>query len=500
MMNKKWDNPDYQRITSVRVKQDDLLVEFQDGSIANLELASVLPPNAHDATWNYMQFNPYEIIVPTTLGETEIPWSTIRLLTDSDFAAYWAQRAEEQAKDIGHRIRELRKGRNLTSKEVAERAGISPQSLSRIEKGHHDVVFTTLRKILAAMGCTLKDLASVKVISPSFSSIFNRLETVGIKKEWLITRILPKDLVSSVDNDEIDQNTLLDEAIHNITKIYRWTPEQILGSEPLILDYSSFNSARFKSSARIQENQASAYALYAHYISLLAIQSTDHTKIQSLHKDPREIRHQITQSYGHLNFANVLRYVWDLGIPVVPLLDSGTFHGACWKMSGRFAIVLKQVTRYQGRWLFDLAHEFGHVTKHLSEDQSSVIEVEEISPFYDSDEEWEASKFASDLLFGRDVENLAELCVDLANNKVENLKSAVIQVAANEHVPVDILANYIAFRLYKTNSINWWGAANNLQITEPSPWIIAKQMLLERIRPELINSEDYNLLLRAIEG
>jgi hypothetical protein len=39
------------------------------------------------------------------------------------------------------------------------RAGIHPQSLSRIEHGQHDVVFTTLRRVLAAMGCSLRDLA-----------------------------------------------------------------------------------------------------------------------------------------------------------------------------------------------------------------------------------------------------------------------------------------------------------------------------------------------------
>ncbi len=47
----------------------------------------------------------------------------------------------------------------MKSKELAERAGITPQSLSRIENGKHDVVFKTLQKILGAMGYALKDLA-----------------------------------------------------------------------------------------------------------------------------------------------------------------------------------------------------------------------------------------------------------------------------------------------------------------------------------------------------
>jgi transcriptional regulator with XRE-family HTH domain/Zn-dependent peptidase ImmA (M78 family) len=500
-MNKimNWDRSDYQQITSVEVKNNSLLVEFEDGSRVDLELNSVLPPYANNADWNLMQFNPYEIIIPTSLGETEIPWSTIRLLSDADFAAHWARRAEVQAKDIGIRIKELRKSRNLTSKEVAERAGISPQSLSRIEKGYHDVVFTTLRKILAAMGCSLQDLASIQVTSPSFSFLFKRLETVGIKKEWLIDRILPNELLSSITNADLEIGAVIGEITNNLSKIYHWSPEQVIGTDPLVLNYSSIYPAKFKTGSKIQEKQTIAYAMYAHYLSLLVINATEHLTIRPIPNDIDTIRYQIAQDYGPITFTNVLNYVWDHGIPVIPLADTGTFHGACWKMSDRYSVVLKQVTRYQGRWLFDLAHELGHILQHLSEEQSSIIETDEISPFNESDEEWEASEFASNLLFGRDVEKLAELCVEVAQNKVEKLKSAVIQVAANEHVPIDILANYMAFRLNKTNNINWWGAANNLQITETSPWLISKQMLLKNIRRSNLSEEDFYMLLRALD-
>lgn len=495
----KWDKPNYQHITSVIANKDNLLVEFEDGSKVALDLDSVLPHHANDADWELMQFNPYEIIVPTSLGETEIPWSTIRLLSDPDFAAHWAKRAEAQAKDIGIRLRELRKSRNLTSKEVAERAGLSPQSLSRIENGYHDVVFTTLRKILAAMGCSLQDLASVQIASPSLGFLLKRLETVGIKKEWLIGRILPNELISSITNPDTEDSKVISEITNNLSKIFHWSPEQVLGTDPLVLNFLSIYPAKFKTGVRIREKQTTAYAIYAHYISLLVLRATEHLNLRPIPNDVDKIRYQIAQDYGPITFTNVLNYVWDHGIPVIPLADTGTFHGACWKTSDRYSIVLKQVTKYQGRWLFDLAHELGHILQHLSENQSSIIEIDEISPFHESDEEWEASEFASNLLFGRDVEKLAELCVEVAQNKVEKLKSAVIQVATNEHVPVDLLANYIAFRLNKTNNINWWGAANNLQITETSPWLISKQMLLKNIKPGNLNSEDFNLLLRALE-
>ena len=496
-MNKnKWEDSKYQRISFVEVKGGSVIVTFQDGTIVDLEQDSILPPNVHSADWGSLQFNPYEIIIPTSMGQTEIPWSTIRLMNDAKFAFHWAQKAEKQASEIGQRLRELRKSRNLSSKEVAERAGISPQSLSRIEKGHHDVVFTTLQKLLAAMGCTLQDLANVEIVPTSINALIKRLESAGLKKEWLVKRILPEELINKIDSSEYEDLTA--EILKHISRIYDWLPSEILGTSPLVIDRSVIQFAKFKTGARVQEKQTSAYTLYAHYLSLLVVQAIGHIKYEPLPKEAAEIRNQIAHQYGPLNLENVLRYIWDHGIPVIPLNDSGAFHGACWNISGRSVIVLKQVTPYQGRWLYDVLHELGHVTKHLSNNQTGIVEDKEISPFEDSEEEWEANELAEDLIFSSRAEELAEKAVERAQNKVEYLKSAVLQMASNEHIPVDLLANYLAFRLSTTNNINWWGTANNLQVTEPSPLILAKQILLERIRLEKLTPEDQDILMRAL--
>jgi DNA-binding XRE family transcriptional regulator len=162
MMNlNRWDKRQYQRMVSASLEDSYLVVLFEDGSKVRVTVEGLLPSGISDPLWANMQVNPYEIIVPTSIGEREIPWITIRLLTDAEFAAYNAQVAEEQAREVGQRLKEIRRSKGLSSKEVAERAGITAQSLSRIENGHHDVVFTTLSRILAAMGATLADLAKV---------------------------------------------------------------------------------------------------------------------------------------------------------------------------------------------------------------------------------------------------------------------------------------------------------------------------------------------------
>jgi DNA-binding Xre family transcriptional regulator len=153
-----WTRKGYQRIADARYDAGKLTVRFEDGSSTTLEAERLLPPGTTGAEWQAMMVYPYEISLPAAGGPVEIPWSTIRALTDGEYGARLAEVAAEQARQIGLRIRELREQRHLSSKELAARAGISPQSLSRIEHGHHDVVFTTLQRILAAMGCRLQDL------------------------------------------------------------------------------------------------------------------------------------------------------------------------------------------------------------------------------------------------------------------------------------------------------------------------------------------------------
>ena len=83
---------------------------------------------------------------------------TIRTLTDPQFAAEMAQAAAHNALRVGAALRTLRRQRGLTTAELGARTGMAQQSISRMENGRHDSAFSTLEKILTAMGCTLSDL------------------------------------------------------------------------------------------------------------------------------------------------------------------------------------------------------------------------------------------------------------------------------------------------------------------------------------------------------
>jgi predicted transcriptional regulator len=53
----------------------------------------------------------------------------------------------------------LRQQRGLECGDLAERAGVSPEHLARIEAGDDKVEFPPVQRLVDAMGCTLDDLA-----------------------------------------------------------------------------------------------------------------------------------------------------------------------------------------------------------------------------------------------------------------------------------------------------------------------------------------------------
>jgi transcriptional regulator with XRE-family HTH domain len=498
MTSKKWDEPAYQRMVNVGIKGKELVVEFGTGEVVEVAAEKVVPPGIHDINWHSLQHDDYEILLSSPSGQFEIPWLTIRLVTDADFAAFWARKAEESASQVGSRLRQLRKRRGLSSKEVAERAGITPQSLSRIERGHHDVVYTTLEKILAAMGCTLRDLAEFQGETTSLKDVLRHLEVVGLKKEWVLSRFLSEDMRNAfASGRRTDESSLVRHLAENLSRVYSWPKDAIVGLQQIRIDASALAGARFKSQVRTNEFQAQAYAVFAHYLALLALSATPHIKASRLPEDPAELRDRVIKHYQALTLENLLQTMWDMGIPVIPLRDPGAFHGACWKTSGRHVIVLKQLAQFHARWLFDLAHEGGHAARHLSNGQIGYIEPTEISPFDASPDEQEASEFASELLlFGR-AEELTEKCVEVAQGHLQYLKRAVIQVAASERVAVDVLANYVAHRLSMQGQ-NWWATANSLQVDDPAAADVVTRILFERIDLSLLEEVDRDLFVRAV--
>lgn len=163
-MGKKWEDRDYLEVSKVSVVRDKLQIEFRNGDCVELLVSTLASPRFDSIDWKEARVSNdgLHVHIPALPQELVIPWHQIRCLTDKEFARHMAQRASNQAKYIGVRLRELRKRRCLTQAQVAERASIEPGNLSRIENGHFDISASTLWKILQVMGYSAADLASTE--------------------------------------------------------------------------------------------------------------------------------------------------------------------------------------------------------------------------------------------------------------------------------------------------------------------------------------------------
>jgi transcriptional regulator with XRE-family HTH domain len=497
---KRWENLKYQRISGVKLENDHYLVEFDDGETVRLPVKSLVPSNVQKYYAADFTFNSFELIIPAVPYDIEVPWDKIRVSADIEFSRHMAFKAEEQAKKVGDRLRQLRERKGIKANELADRSGLTPQTISRIENAKTDVPFQTLQKILTAMGCDLKDLVQYEeTTTRTMSQLLKRLAKAGVDVNLLKSRIWPDALQKALSQcaGELPE-MLLNEAIIYVSSIFGWSSEEILGSEDLRLSSRAAALALYKRPGNSNANQIKAYSHYAFRLAQITLHASISEKKMEYPSDIDLFKATLHKNYGPVTLENLLDYTWDLGICVLPLSDSGIFHGASWNIENRHVVVLKQNTQSHSRWIFDLLHELYHVFAHLTQPDSAVIEIDELTPFSNQDkpEEREANSFANQVVLNGKAEDLAQKCVAAAGN-IENLKNAVEKVAKQENIRVDFLSNYIAFRLGYQGE-NWWPTAQKLQVTEPDPLDIVQKRLHKRVNRLKLNPIENTLLSNAL--
>ncbi len=501
-----WNNTSYQKIRDAKFANDNVMVSFDNGDVIKIPKGNLIPFGITDIEWSKLSFSPFEIVIPASPSSLEIPWDKLRVITDKEFGKHLAEKSEEQSRLVGVKVKRLREKNGINSKELAERAGITPQTISRIEQGHTDLSFVTLRKILAAMGYSLKDLANqeteleMETSKKTFSVLMKRLSHAGIDSNLLTRKIIPTRLQVVLNSHKSNEpSLLLDEAASYVSTIYGWSSDEIWNSPKLVVKPEPAALAFFKKPANANENQIKAYSHYAYYLAKIVLRAYPTKNKKQYPESIEEFKEQYFKKYTDIDLITLLDFVWDLGICVLPLNDSGVFHGASWNIEGRHVIVLKQTTASHARWIFDLLHELYHVFAHLDKDNTSVIEVEELSPFSNNEsiEELEANSFANQVIFGNRAEELAEQCVAKAKWDIKNLSKAVVQVAKKEKIREDFLSNYLAFRL-SFQGENWWSSAIKMQVKEPNPFTVTTEFLKSKIQIQKLSPLDFNLLNTAI--
>lgn len=423
--------------------------------------------------------------------------------------------------DLPRALIQARIARGWTQADLAARLRMAEQQIQRYEATEYaSASFARLTKIARALDVEVPSAVLSKDIAVSPGHFFRRLQALGFDRELVLSKVLPPDVADTLrptaaEPEASPASDTIRAAVARagalVSRVLDLDVAMFFSSAPLRLGTAVAGGTRYKQtaaqSARERQAQLSgsetatdAYTVYAHYLALLLLEAHAHVPARQVPEDAHVVRRLLTEKYslhGGVSLEGALHLTWDLGIPVLPLADSGRFHGACWRVDGRNVIVLKQRTRSLARWLFDLLHELRHAGQHPSARDFAVVERESGSDT--SDDESDAMTFAGDVLLDGRAEDITQQAVEASRGRVEQLKLAVPEVAQREGVAADSLANYLAHRL-ALQGINWWGAANNLQKTDTDPFVVARDVLLERLDLSRINPVDRQLVLGALRS
>jgi transcriptional regulator with XRE-family HTH domain len=357
----------------------------------------------------------------------------------------------------------------LSQKQLADRIGVKEQQVQRYEAtGYAGASLTRIQEVIAALGVHVTEDVYLPSARLAVAGVLARLKSAGIHRDFASNRLLPP---VSAEGDAPESATISAlGAADVVSRVFGWSARMLFGDAPLTFSGAAAGTARFKLRKGQEARGLYAYAAYAQYLARLAIRACPTPPARTLQTDPAAVGRSLARSGAEITLRQTTSWLWDRGIPVLPLADSGMFHGACWRIGGRGVVVIKQRTESEARWIYDLLHEYWHLATERSETDFSHVDWETALESRESlAEEARANMFAGDVVLDGRAEPLADECVKAASGSVEKLKTVVPSVARNAGVRVDSLANYLAFRL-SLQGIAWWGAAANLQKRDEAPF------------------------------
>ena len=378
----------------------------------------------------------------------------------------------------------------LSQRSLAERLGLKEQQIQRYESSDYaSASLSRLRQVADAVGLADTQLPSTDLDS---SDLIKQLVDLGLDRNVVRRRIAPAALREK--NKKSTHLAPVIDLASRVGRVFGMDASDLLAGGGIETDNRVLASANFKMPEGATKERVGAYTVYAHYLGLVVLQATEDLVRVDFPSDPAAFRALWKKREPAHGFEGLVRFVWNLGIPVVPLADPGGFHAAVWRAHGRDVIVLKQGARRSSRWEFDLLHEIGHIITGWDGADGGVIDGDDMSI---DDGEQAANQFAGEVLLDGRAEALVQRCVDEAKGSVERLKRVVPSVASKEGVDASALANYMAFRL-SLQKINWWGAATNLQGSDDDPWATCRDALVSRADLGSLNPLDRELLNQAL--
>jgi hypothetical protein len=296
------------------------------------------------------------------------------------------------------------------------------------------------------MGARFSDIAGPNALEVSVRNIVANAEKAGV----------PRELGSSLA-DAVPRH-----AVPNLlARAFAWSAEALLRGVPQTPPLPV--AFQFKAPLGKPPTHSPLVQL-ALSTARLARTAFEVPRYQPIPSDPAVIRREATDSAGRVTLTSLLSWAWSRGIAVLPLAGKGVFAAAVLEVDATPVIVIKDPRNLAAFWLFDLAHELGHVG--LGHVQNALIDVESPAEQVMSDvDEQSATTFALELLLPNHTALIEAVNADAAGHPRPNVrfKFAVQDVAASAQVSPALLGIVAAFALPEVaRPQDRWGSATNL--------------------------------------
>ncbi|MBX9699656.1 MAG: helix-turn-helix domain-containing protein [Acetobacteraceae bacterium] len=395
--------------------------------------------------------------------------------------------------DLPKALIRARIAQGLTQQELAERLGLRKQQIQRWEdEDYEHAAFWRVLEVADALGLSLTGKAMLaQPTRPNLEAIKGCVKRAGMDVDfvdrWLVPRRAADDPAAAAETVGV-----------RLKAIWGLGIEDMLAANANATPaWKAVANARFKRPANADPKAVTAQEGFSAWLLMALCDATGRPRQPGLPADPAGMRRLL---FGNQppSFGKALDSVWKLGIPVLPLSDRGGFHAACFRFAGRSAIALKQSQPSQARWLFDLAHELGH----LAEDDDPslrIIEPEGPSDGQDTEAEARAHDFAAKVLLGSEADHIFPEAWRRASGQPARLKRVTAALAGELRLDVGLVAQHVAFRARREHGVNWWGTARNLEATAAAPFDIARDALLRHVSLDRVQEPARGMLLQVLE-
>ncbi len=135
-----------------------------------------------------------------------------------------------------------------------------------------------MKEIVEALGIEMQEDLFLSSDHFSLEEIFSRMKKSGFEKNFIFNRLLPRDLVAYIEqeNEKSQTENVPLQVATAIGRVFGWSPTLIFGSRPLIMDTAIAGSGRFKTPVYAERTRLSAYT--AHILGLHLLDTTQDLK------------------------------------------------------------------------------------------------------------------------------------------------------------------------------------------------------------------------------